>query len=232
MKTKATIAKNATVPAGRLPYLVNEAQTTAEAAVRLSVDEQFPVVAAFLADEQAREHAEHAEPSTPDLAQVAEEAIRTVLRARLAGHTTNPRDLADLLQTVIEDEQAEHLARPEVGGFPIDQARSHEAFSTAVQAVNRALRLTANRAQTVTGLRAMLEMAIDEVDDRLETVASEYQDCPRCRNKMDLPGASRATPDREIEICGPCCSDEAMREAAGLPWPSVSEWPVPRRTGA
>ncbi|MBZ6250357.1 GIY-YIG nuclease family protein [Streptomyces olivaceus] len=67
-----------------------------------------------------------------------------------------------------------------------------------------------------------------DADAHLETVAAEYKDCPRCRNKMDLPGASRATPERDIEVCGPCCSDEADREAAGLPWPAVSEWPVAR----
>ncbi|MEW2610237.1 hypothetical protein AB0937_08505 [Streptomyces sp. NPDC047880] len=80
------------------------------------------------------------------------------------------------------------------------------------------------------------EIATDDyeadVDAHLDAVAAEYPDCPRCRNKMDLPGKSRATPDREIEICGPCCSDEAMREAAGLPWPAVSEWPVAREAGA
>lgn len=80
------------------------------------------------------------------------------------------------------------------------------------------------------------EIATDDyeadVDAHLDAVAAEYPDCPRCRNKMDLPGKSRATPDREIEICGPCCSDEAMREAAGLPWPAVSGWPVAREAGA
>jgi hypothetical protein len=72
----------------------------------------------------------------------------------------------------------------------------------------------------------------EDVTTHLQAVAAEYQDCPRCQNKMDLPGASRATPDREIKICGPCCSDEAMREAAGRPWPAVSEWPVSREDRA
>lgn len=57
MKTRATIAKNATARTGRAAYAAETAQATAEEqAVSRSVDEQFPAVAGFLADEQAREH--------------------------------------------------------------------------------------------------------------------------------------------------------------------------------
>lgn len=47
--------RTATQPTGRVPFVVQAAE---EAAVRRSVDSQFPAVAAFLADEQAREHDE------------------------------------------------------------------------------------------------------------------------------------------------------------------------------
>jgi hypothetical protein len=103
---------------------------------------------------QAREHVEPV--------QAAEGAIRTALRARLAGLTTNPRDLADQLHTAIEGAQAEHLARPEVGGFALDEARGHEAFGTAVSAMARALEFSANPKSTAEGLRSALAMVIRE----------------------------------------------------------------------
>ncbi|MFF5004104.1 hypothetical protein ACFY3G_14815 [Streptomyces phaeochromogenes] len=63
MKTRATIDKNATARTGRAAYAAEPAQATAEEqAVSRSVDAQFPAVAAFLADEQAREHTDHREP--------------------------------------------------------------------------------------------------------------------------------------------------------------------------
>lgn len=51
--------------------------------------------------------------------------------------------------------------------------------------------------------------------------------CPRCHHAAEYPGASRATDGRDIEICGPCCNDEAVREARGLPVQKMADWPVP-----
>ncbi|WP_285510972.1 hypothetical protein [Streptomyces sp. NBRC 14336] len=124
--------------------------------------------------------------------------------------------------------------------YPNHTARAaDQAYDAAMDAIRRALAMSDDPDATWAGLRAFLNLAADrnavtgepyvaEIEEHLETVLSEYEDCPRCRNKMDLPGASRATEDREIQICGPCCSDEARREAAGLPWPAVAEWPVTR----
>ena len=59
--------------------------------------------------------------------------------------------------------------------------------------------------------------------------------CPRCLGPIPTaaspgayPGAaSRATDDRDIEICSPCGSDEAMRQARhGYVLP-VATWPLP-----
>lgn len=53
--------------------------------------------------------------------------------------------------------------------------------------------------------------------------------CPRCREAYTHPGgASRAVPQRDIVICGPCCSDEIVYAAAGRLVPRVAEWPVRR----
>lgn len=57
-----------------------------------------------------------------------------------------------------------------------------------------------------------------------------YIPCPRCDGVIEnhggvvMAGTSRATSDRDIEICGPCCSDEALREA-------LEDWVVPCRSG-
>lgn len=94
--------------------------------------------------------------------EVAEQAIGRAVLGSLAGLTTNPHDVADRLTTAIENAQAEHLARPEVGGFPLSEAQGHEAFHTAVVAMARSLALSANRTLTADGLRSALDMAIAE----------------------------------------------------------------------
>lgn len=96
--------------------------------------------------------------TTPAVAAAAraEAAIAEAMRLRLTGLTTNPRDTAEQLHQAIDDAQAEHLARPDVGGFPIEQARGLEAFSTAHKAMERALRLSDDPAETARGLRWLL----------------------------------------------------------------------------
>jgi hypothetical protein len=56
--------------------------------------------------------------------------------------------------------------------------------------------------------------------------------CPRCHEPLRHPGgAARAVPDRDITICGPCCSDEAEMEARGRAVQKMAEWPVDRSYG-
>lgn len=50
--------------------------------------------------------------------------------------------------------------------------------------------------------------------------------CPRCTGPLDLPGGSRVVLDRSIRICGPCCTDEAVRDANGTGPVPPGEWPV------
>ena len=50
--------------------------------------------------------------------------------------------------------------------------------------------------------------------------------CPRCLGPLDLPGTSRTTITRSTQICGPCCTDEAIRDGAGLAPIPADEWPV------
>lgn len=51
--------------------------------------------------------------------------------------------------------------------------------------------------------------------------------CPRCLGGMWWPGAgSRMTPERDLEVCGWCGSDEADRDALGLAPIPPSDWPV------
>lgn len=55
--------------------------------------------------------------------------------------------------------------------------------------------------------------------------------CPRCRGPLaafdgDTGGGSRIATDRAIRICGTCCTDEAVRDAASLPPIPPDEWPV------
>jgi hypothetical protein len=54
--------------------------------------------------------------------------------------------------------------------------------------------------------------------------------CPRCQiNAVTESGTSRATGDRDIEICGACCSDEAWIEHYGQAVPKIAAWPVARK---
>lgn len=48
--------------------------------------------------------------------------------------------------------------------------------------------------------------------------------CPRCGEQYDdrYPAASRAVPDRDIDVCGPCGTDEAVGRG---PIP-VAQWPL------
>lgn len=50
--------------------------------------------------------------------------------------------------------------------------------------------------------------------------------CPRCHGPMPHAGGSRATPEREIDVCGPCDGDEAYRESYGDGLQPVAAWPV------
>ncbi|MFF4291017.1 hypothetical protein ACFY0R_37840 [Streptomyces sp. NPDC001633] len=55
--------------------------------------------------------------------------------------------------------------------------------------------------------------------------------CPRCGGPLarfpgDLGGGSRIVTDRDITICGPCCTDEAVRDATGRAPVPPGEWPV------
>lgn len=54
--------------------------------------------------------------------------------------------------------------------------------------------------------------------------------CPRCSEAMDHPGGgSRMGVDRKPVICGPCCYDEAIRDASGDAPIPPPDWPVTRR---
>ncbi|MGW0630142.1 hypothetical protein [Streptomyces sp. NPDC002758] len=164
-------------------------RTNGHAAFAVQAAEQTAADADRLADDGARDHAEpqltdapdedpgkaarierHVdrimgalrEPVQAELVQRAKAAIRVAQRARLAGLTTNPHDVADELHQAIEDEQAEHLARPDVGGMPLDKARANEAFNAAHYAMERALSLSSDREQTVLGLRTVLDLLARE----------------------------------------------------------------------
>jgi hypothetical protein len=52
--------------------------------------------------------------------------------------------------------------------------------------------------------------------------------CPRCTNPYDpgQPARSRVTLSRDIPICPPCGTDEAVRDAAGRAPIPPSEWPL------
>lgn len=50
--------------------------------------------------------------------------------------------------------------------------------------------------------------------------------CPRCTEPLDLPGRSRLNRDRSTEICGDCCTNEAVRDARHLPPIPPGDWPV------
>lgn len=51
--------------------------------------------------------------------------------------------------------------------------------------------------------------------------------CPRCAAPYDArqPAHSRVTLGRNIPICPPCGTDEAMRDAAGRAPIPPTEWP-------
>lgn len=89
----------------------------------------------------------------------AEAAVTTTVTTALAGLTTNPRDVAERLHTAIDDAQAVHLA-----GLGVDpeEAKSSEAFGTAVYAMVRAVDLAADPKSTARALRSALRMVIDE----------------------------------------------------------------------
>ncbi len=134
--------------------------TAEEAAVRSAdryIAANHPHVAALLAD-GAREHTE---PAT--IMQRAETAIRAALREQLDGTTTNFHGASDQLAEVLIDEQARHLARPEVGGFPLEEARGYEAFSLAASAMNRALAMSSNPKSTYQTLCILLAELAEEV---------------------------------------------------------------------
>lgn len=51
--------------------------------------------------------------------------------------------------------------------------------------------------------------------------------CPRCGHPLTNPGRSRVTHDRTLTICGPCATDEAVRDRAGLAPVPPGDWPIP-----
>lgn len=54
--------------------------------------------------------------------------------------------------------------------------------------------------------------------------------CPRCQiNAVAESGASRATGDRDIDVCDACCSDEAWLAYYGQPIPLTATWSVLRQ---
>ncbi len=64
------------------------------------------------------------------------------------------------------------------------------------------------------------------------TDPSSSPQCPRCDGPLalfvgDTGGRSRSTPGRSVPVCGICCQDEAVREAAGETLVPPSGWPVP-----
>jgi len=52
--------------------------------------------------------------------------------------------------------------------------------------------------------------------------------CPRCSRALNRPfvAGSRATAERDWDICGLCGELEAERDARGLGQVSVEHWPV------
>ncbi|MFD8886738.1 hypothetical protein ACFV0H_30145 [Streptomyces erythrochromogenes] len=55
-------------------------------------------------------------------------------------------------------------------------------------------------------------------------------DCPRCSQTLPdgPPARSRLTADRQLTICSPCGTDEAVRDQAGLAPIPPTEWPLSR----
>ncbi|MEV7614003.1 hypothetical protein [Streptomyces sp. NPDC089799] len=51
--------------------------------------------------------------------------------------------------------------------------------------------------------------------------------CPRCRvRSLEQPGGSRLTDERDVDICGPCSSDEAIYDSMGMTQIPKRQWPV------
>ncbi|QNP71573.1 hypothetical protein IAG44_20495 [Streptomyces roseirectus] len=51
--------------------------------------------------------------------------------------------------------------------------------------------------------------------------------CPRCGGLLgERPARSRLTADREVLICTPCGTDEAVREATGRSPIPFDDWPL------
>lgn len=51
--------------------------------------------------------------------------------------------------------------------------------------------------------------------------------CPRCGGPLgERPARSRLTVDREVFICAPCGTEEAVREARGQAPVPFGEWPL------
>lgn len=51
--------------------------------------------------------------------------------------------------------------------------------------------------------------------------------CPRCGGPLgERPARSRLTTAREVFICTPCGTDEAVREAAGSTPVPFGDWPL------
>ncbi|MFD9445916.1 hypothetical protein ACFWBR_35020 [Streptomyces sp. NPDC060006] len=172
MKTATNIPKNATARTGHVPFLVATADTCADCTApatttRTSIeDETFRVCGDCnqLRENIIRSNAAPAEALTALM--LAKTAIAEAQRLRLAGLITNPHDFAEQLHEAIDDAQAEHLARPDVGGFSADEARGHEAFSTAWEAMRRTLDLSKDPAGTARSLRTVLDRLASEAGVR------------------------------------------------------------------
>lgn len=53
--------------------------------------------------------------------------------------------------------------------------------------------------------------------------------CPRCGGPLgERPARSRLTKDRDVRICTPCGTDEAVREENGRPPVPFGDWPTSR----
>ncbi len=51
--------------------------------------------------------------------------------------------------------------------------------------------------------------------------------CPRCGGPLgDRPARSRLTTAREVSICTPCGTEEAVRQADGKSPVPFGEWPI------
>lgn len=68
-------------------------------------------------------------------------------------------------------------------------------------------------------------MQQEETPDTQHTTAPR---CPRCHGELRYVALSRATPEREIDICHLCGHDEAMLQWLGGGFQPVAAWPVER----